>query len=346
MEDIVFFYPHGHEKHFEYSHPERPDRVEWICQALEEAGYWDAYPHLVPLTLSRSFLETIHSPDYLTELEGCCCCGESLDQDTYTTTDSWQLALNAAGGGVAIASAVWNGAARCGFALTRPPGHHASRDRGMGFCLMNNIAIAAGFLLDNQIESTNPAKRLAIVDIDLHHGNGTQDIFWRCPDVLYISTHQSSLYPGTGGLTECGEGPGEGFTANFPFPPGSGDHGFITIMAEMILPLLDRFRPEMLLISYGSDAHWRDPLGLLSLTTQGYYQLFESLVKWADKHCNGKIAVILEGGYDLQAGQASTLAMMAALLHKTWLDPIGPPPKPETEAWRSTLERARQIWNL
>jgi acetoin utilization deacetylase AcuC-like enzyme len=346
MEDIVFFYPTGHEKHYEYGHPERPERVEWICQALEAEGYWDSYQHLDPQEIPRSFLETVHSPAYLTELEWYCRNGESLDLDTYTTPASWKLALNAAGGAIAVFAAVWSASARRGFALTRPPGHHATRERGMGFCLLNNIAIGARYLLDGQVKQMPSPQRLAIIDLDLHHGNGTQDIFWRSQDVLYISTHQSPLYPGTGRLNDLGEGPGEGFTVNIPFPPGTGDQGFLTAMGEIILPLLDRFQPEMLLVSYGSDAHWRDPLGLLKLSSEGYYQLFRSLVSWADNKCSGKIAVVLEGGYDLLAGQASTLAIMAALLNKNWLDPIGVSPTPETEGWESIIERARQIWKI
>lgn len=346
MEDVVFFYPTGHEKHHEYGHPERPERVEWICQALEIQGYWSTCSQLAPLEVSRGFLESVHSSNYLSELEWYCQKGESLDSDTYTTPASWQLALNAAGGAAAVSAAVWNGQARRGFALTRPPGHHATYDRGMGFCLLNNIAIAAQYLLEARVENTPPPGRLAIIDLDLHHGNGTQDIFWCNQQVLYISTHQSPLFPGTGSMYERGEGPGEGLTMNLPFPPGTGDQGFISAMDEMILPVMDRFQPEMLLVSYGTDAHWRDPLGSLKLTTKGYYELFSRLAAWADAHCNGRLAVFLEGGYDLLAGQASSLAMMAALTNKKWLDPIGDPPTPETKAWREMLDRALQLWRF
>jgi acetoin utilization deacetylase AcuC-like enzyme len=157
---------------------------------------------------------------------------------------------------VAVASAIWEGKAKRGFALTRPPGHHAMRGQGMGFCLLNNVAIAAEALIKN-----NNVERLAIVDLDLHHGNGTQEIFWNRSDVFYVSTHQSPFYPGTGRLEDIGSGEGVGWTANFPLPPLSGDEAFLTIMDELILPLLDQKKPQIILVSYGFDSHWLDPLG-------------------------------------------------------------------------------------
>ena len=341
MYDMVYFYPAGHQAHYELGHPERPERVETIRQALEAVGWWDTYPKVEPLQPTDKLLESIHERDYLRSLEAACQRGQHLDMDTYTTPASWQLALNAAGGAISVASAVWQGTAKRGFALTRPPGHHATIDQGMGFCLLNNVALAAQYLL-----AELGADRVAIIDLDLHHGNGTQDIFYRRGDVFYVSTHQSPLYPGSGGLEERGSGDGFGTTANFPLPPGSGNEAFSEIMHGLILPLMDRFAPQMILVSYGFDPHWRDPLGHLQLSAAGYGNLIASLAGWADKHCAGRIALFLEGGYDLEAAAACSLAVNAALLGTKWEDSLGESPRFEGRSWQAVAHRARQIWEL
>lgn len=341
MHEMVYFYPAGHPAHYELGHPERPERVETIRQALEAVGWWEAYPKVEPLQPTDELLESIHERDYLRTLETACQRGQHLDMDTYTTPASRQLALNAAGGAISVASAVWQGAARRGFALTRPPGHHATIDMGMGFCLLNNVALAAQYLL-----AELGAERVAIIDLDLHHGNGTQDIFYRRKDVFYVSTHQSPLYPGSGGLEERGSGDGFGTNANFPLPPGSGDGAFGEIMNGLILPLMDRFAPQMILVSYGFDPHWRDPLGHLQLSAAGYGKLIASLAGWADEHCAGRIALFLEGGYDLEAAAACSLAVNAALLGTQWEDSLGESPRFEGRSWQAVAQRARQIWEL
>ncbi len=340
MEDMIYFYPEGHAAHFENGHPERPERVESIVSALTDAGLWDQYPKIPPVDLAKETIQAVHSSSYLNLLEMTCRRAGHLDMDTYTTQASWELARRAAGGAAAVVSAVWQGKSRHGFALTRPPGHHAMHGQGMGFCLLNNIAIAAEYLLKNF-----DLQKLAIIDLDLHHGNGTQDIFWARDDVFYLSTHQSPFYPGTGHVDDLGEGQGAGWTANFPLPPGSGDTAFTTIMDELILPLLDRKFPQMILVSYGFDPHWLDPLGQLLLTANGYGYLIKKLSYWADTHCNGKIALILEGGYDLNAAAACTLAIISNLLGKTWIDPY-PCPYQETTAWQYMFKSAQNLWNI
>lgn len=341
MNDLVFFYPDGHQRHAEAGHPERPERVEAIREALDEAGLWASFPHLGPRPLSHEVLHAIHDPAYLDDLKRASQQGQRLDMDTYITPDSWQLALNAAGGVIAVAEVVWRQEAKRGFALTRPPGHHATPNRAMGFCLLNNIALAAEHLL--QVEG---AQRLAIIDIDLHHGNGTQDIFWRRGEVFYFSTHQSPLYPGTGQINETGAGPGEGGTANLPLPPFSGNRAMQACLDEVIFPLLGRFQPQMLLVSVGFDAHWRDPLGNLLLTSDQYGSTLSALTHWADEHCEGRIALCLEGGYDLEAGANSALAATQALLGQPWEDSIGESPHAEENFWEPVIARARQIWQL
>lgn len=339
--DIVYFYPEGHPEHYEYGHPERPERVETIRKSLLEAGWWESGLHTGPVDIDEEILTGIHNPRYIEILEEACRQGMHLDMDTYTTPHSWKLALNAAGGSIAVADCVWKGKSRRGFSLSRPPGHHATSDRGMGFCLLNNVAMAAEYLLKKA-----GAHRLAIVDTDLHHGNGTQDIFWRRADVFYISTHQYPLYPGSGGLEEIGSGAGEGFTANIPLPPGSGDKAFDNIFDNIILPLLDRYMPEMILVSFGFDPHWRDPLGHLQLSALGYHNQVAKLARWADDNCGHRIALFLEGGYDLDAAAVCGQAVVAALLGLKWHDPLGPSPRPEGASWQMITSRARKIWGL
>lgn len=339
--ELVFFYPEGHEAHFEQGHPERPERVEAISCALDEIGWWETYPHLEPLVVSQDLLRSVHDSTYLKQLEASCRSGLRLDMDTYTTTASWALALNAIGGALAVAHSVWEGKARRGFAITRPPGHHATINRGMGFCLLNNVALVAEYLFQEA-----GAKRLAVIDLDLHHGNGTQDIFWERGELFYISTHQFPYYPGTGDVNDIGSGPGEGTTANFTLPPGSGDQAFHEIMGELILPLVNRFNPDMVLVSFGFDPHWRDPLGHLQLSADGYRSLVASLTGWADENCSGRIALFLEGGYDLEAGAACGQAVVAALLGREWQDTLGPSPYPEENSWQVMKRQALEIWEL
>lgn len=341
MDDLVLFYPEGHEKHFEVGHPERPERVESIRKALEESGHWDKYPRVDPLDISDEVMDPIHTPEYLEALREISERGQHFDADTYTRPESWGLAHKSAGGAIAVAREVWKGDAKRGFSLNRPPGHHATPNQAMGFCLLNNVALAAQFLINEG------ATRIAIIDLDLHHGNGTQDIFYSREDVFYLSTHQYPHYPGTGWLNETGEGPGRMQTANIPLPPFSGDHAFFVVMDEIILPLLDRIKPEMILVSYGFDPHFADPLGNLQLTGEGYGRLIESLATWADEHCQGRLSLFLEGGYDLGAAKECTLAVATALLgeRSSQLE-ASSSENGEPNTFYSILEQVKLVWEL
>ena len=341
MDDFILYYPDGHQEHQLFGHPERPERIESIREGLMEIGIWQDLHQITPIELECSLLNSIHTPEYMEILEKTCSRGSNLDPDTYTTMASWQLALNAAGGAAAVVESVWNGKFKSGFALSRPPGHHTTRDRGMGFCLINNIAVAAEYLLKH-----NNAGRLAIVDLDLHHGNGTQDIFWQRSDVAFCSIHQAPFYPGTGLINEIGGGKGRGYTMNLPIPGFSGDRAYHALLHEMVIPFLDRIEPEMILISYGFDTHWRDPLGSLQVSAQCIHQIFKDLNEWTEKNCGGKLAVVLEGGYDLEAGKVCGQAISTALQNKDWQDSLGPSPITEKDSWMETLKSARELWKF
>ena len=339
--EIIYYYPEGHAAHKARGHPERPERVETLRQALENSGYWRRGELSAGVSLSEAVLHAIHSPAYLERLKEACRRGQYLDADTYTTPASWELALHSAGGAAAVAEMVWQGAARSGFALCRPPGHHATAGQGMGFCLLNNVALACEQLIQNQ-----GACRLAVVDLDLHHGNGTQDIFWDRGDVFYISTHQAPLYPGSGAVREIGAGAGRWCTANFPLPPGSGDQAFLALTNEALVPMLSRYRPEMVLVSFGFDPHWKDPLGHLKLSAAGYGCVIAELAAWCVANCQGRLALFLEGGYDLDAAAACAPAVVAALLGEEWQDTIGPAPRSEGYSWRVMLDEVKRFWEL
>ena len=329
MEELGLFYPNGHEKHNALNHPERPERVEEIRKALTNAGLWQEDFLLDPNEVPDKVLSAVHTPGHLQRLKAA---SDYIDADTYLTEHSGPLAFSAAGGGIAVADAVWTRKVKRGFALTRPPGHHATPDDAMGFCLLNNIALAAEYLLQER-----QAERIAIVDIDLHHGNGTQDIFYQRGDVFFCSIHQYPLFPMTGLAAEIGANQGEGTTINIPYPPHAGDLARMTALEKVVLPKLEAFKPEMLLISAGFDAHWRDPLGHQLATAQGYGEVLAAFTQFADQHCQGRIAVFLEGGYDLEAGAVSALAATQALLGLKWDDPLGRGPTFEDEYWKTRL---------
>lgn len=341
MKDLALFYPENHHLHASADHPERPERVEAIRQSLEESGLWNTNWFLGPSDIPEAVLHSIHTPGHTRRVEQASQRGGSIDADTYVTNASWRLALNAAGGAIAVGEAVFTREARRGFALCRPPGHHATPDSAMGFCLLNNIALAAEYLLQ-----THSAERIAIIDIDLHHGNGTQDIFYHRPEVFFCSIHQYPLYPMTGGVAETGANDGVWTNLNIPYPPYAGDAARQAAWDLAIKPMLENFAPDILLVSTGFDAHWRDPLGHQLATANGYGRMVKNFIEFAEDQCQGRIAVFLEGGYDLGAGAACALATTQALLDQEWEDPIGVSPMPEDPFWESRLHQVLREWDL
>jgi len=265
----------------------------------------------------------VHSPGYISYIESFAQRGGGwLDADTVVSPASYLVACYAAGGTIAAVDAVMTGKVQSAFALVRPPGHHALRWEAMGFCLFNNIAIAA----KHAIES-HQLERILIADFDVHHGNGTQDAFFDDPHVLYFSTHQSPHYPGTGRIDEIGVGLGEGFTVNVPLPAWCGDEEYLRVFDEILAPVARRFGPQLILVSAGYDPHWADQLSMMQLTVTGFGEVVRVLKRLADELCGGRIVFTLEGGYHLEALASSVRATFDVLLGNSEIvDPLGQPP--------------------
>jgi acetoin utilization deacetylase AcuC-like enzyme len=315
------------------SHPERPDRIRAIATAVRRAGLIESpnpFPDFSidfgrlptsgikpkdlgePEPAEEKWLLAVHTPAHLERVRHVCAIGGGvLDQgDTPVGPESYDVALRAAGAVLRCCDAVAGGEVNRAFAAVRPPGHHAEPDRPMGFCLFSNVAIAARYL-----QRAHGFKNIAIVDFDVHHGNGTEAAFEDDPSVLFISLHQDprTCYPGSGYASDVGIGAGRGFTLNLPFPPGSGDDEYIDTMQSRVLPKLDHFRPDFLLISAGFDAHCEDPLAQIELSEEAFGEMTHMLVDSANKHCSGKIVSALEGGYNLRALGRSVVQHLIAL---------------------------------
>jgi acetoin utilization deacetylase AcuC-like enzyme len=261
--------------------------------------------------VDRALLEDVHDPRYIdTVAEVARRGGGYWDLDTYISPGSYEAAILAAGAATAAVDAVVTEGARSAFALVRPPGHHALRMSAMGFCLFNNIAVAAQHAVKR-----HGLQRVMIVDWDVHHGNGTQDYFYDRSDVLFFSSHRYPFYPGTGALHETGRGKGAGYTVNVPLPAGVGDEGYSMVFREIVAPLAKRYRPELLLVSAGYDAHLADPLGGMAVSVAGFSEMARTVRLLADEigECGGRVAAILEGGYNIEALAASVVATIAAL---------------------------------
>jgi acetoin utilization deacetylase AcuC-like enzyme len=287
-------------------HPERPERAQ-VMQDV--AARWRAGGGEVvaPRAATGEQLARVHDAKYLRRIADTSGRAVALDPDTYTSPESHEIALLAAGAAVDAVERAMNASSHAVLALVRPPGHHAERDRAMGFCLYNNVAVAAAHA------RTLGAARVAIVDYDVHHGNGTQHIFERDPNVLYVSTHQFPYYPGTGAAEEIGEGDGAGSTVNVPLEAGATDEDYQLVFAQVVLPVLRQFKPDIVLVSAGFDAHERDPLGGMRLTTEAFASMTADLRALADECCGGRLALVTEGGYDLQALGASLDAVVQVL---------------------------------
>lgn len=295
--------------HVSPGHPERPDRRHAAAAGVRDAAGGRLVEPGVE-SVDRRTLAATHDPAYLTLLEEVEARGGGwLDADTYLSPGSLHAARLAAGATLQAALAAATGAADVAFAVVRPPGHHASRGGGSGFCLVNNVAVAVAGL-----RSRGVAERIAIIDWDVHHGDGTQAIFDADAALCYASTHQSPLYPGTGAVAEVGTGNAEGTMHNRPLPPGSGDEAFVSAWRDELLPAIEAFAPEMILVSAGYDAHVDDPLASLEVTEHGYEGVAQLIGSLSARLEIGGVALTLEGGYDLDALRASCGATVRGIL--------------------------------
>jgi acetoin utilization deacetylase AcuC-like enzyme len=301
-------------------HVENSQRLVVAISYLKETGIEEKLTYLPPRPALLEELEMIHAPDYISFVKSKSEKGGGwLDPDTIMSPKSYKAALYAAGGLMGAVEAVMKKEVDNAFALVRPPGHHAMYDQAKGFCIFNNMAIAAKFAL-----SKFNLNRVLIADFDVHHGNGTQNAFYTNPRVLYFSTHQYPFYPGTGWMDETGMGEGEGTTVNFPMSAGWGDNEYLRAFNEVLVPLARRFQPQLILVSAGFDAHWTDPLAMMRVTITGFTQMVKILKELAGELCQGRLIFTLEGGYNLQVVASSTKAVFDVLLGNSEIDdPLG-----------------------
>jgi acetoin utilization deacetylase AcuC-like enzyme len=287
-------------------HPERPERLVATRDALAATAL--RFEHIVGRSATDEEVVRLHQPSFLAALLNQRGRTGYLDPDTYISPDSVDVALLAAGSLVSMVDSMIDGPMSKGVALLRPPGHHARPARAMGFCLLNNIAIAAAHARARGLE------RVVIVDWDVHHGNGTQEMFWRDPQVLYLSTHQYPLYPGTGSTDEIGEADGTGYTVNVPLTAGGGDAVYASAFERVVLPIVEAFAPELVLVSAGFDASARDPLAQMELSSDAFGWMARELSNVANGSAKGRIALVLEGGYDLVALEAGVRKAVEGLV--------------------------------
>jgi len=329
-----------------FGHPESPERLRVIHAALDQpaAQVGLIFPDFAPATAAELALN--HTRPHIARVAATA--GQTyamLDPDTLTSPRSYEAACLAAGAAIAGVRLVMTGAVKNGFALVRPPGHHAEADHTSGFCLFNNIAIAARYALDKL-----GAGRILIVDWDLHHGNGTQHSFYDTDQVLYFSTHQYPCFPGSGGVHEIGQGAGEGYTVNVPLPGGQDDRAYARIFRELLCPVARQFHPDLMLVSAGFDIYQDDPLGTMAVTVQGFAYLTRLLMRLAAELCQERLLLVLEGGYHLTGERDGVLAVLAELAGRSLLAPAvvegldtAAPPLPALDDARNI---AKKYWSL
>ena len=312
-------------------HPEHPNRLAAINAVLDTEEMRNRFTLLQPREATGEEIQRVHTGSYFQRIESTSNCGHmQLDPDTHLSSETYRVAKLAAGGLCLLIDKLFSGEIHNGFALIRPPGHHAEQDRGMGFCIYNNVAVAARYAQEKGL-----AEKVLIIDWDLHHGNGTQHTFESDASVLYFSTHQFPFYPGTGRGEEIGIGDGTGYTVNIPLPGGQDEGDFVYIYREILHPIADQFKPDLILVSAGFDIYRQDPLGSMGVTETGFSDMTRILMKVADAHCQGRILFTLEGGYHIQ-GQAQGVKNVLNTLH-------GEPHEPVFDKGRSkTVEKILQ----
>jgi acetoin utilization deacetylase AcuC-like enzyme len=325
------------------NHVENSRRLVEATSYLKETGIMEKLTCLPPRPASLQELEMIHTPEYTAYVRSKAERGGGwLDPDTVMSPKSYEAALYAVGGLLVAVEEVMKGKLDNAFALVRPPGHHAISDRAMGFCIFNNVAIAAKFAL-----SKFNLDRVLIADFDVHHGNGTQDAFYTDPKVLYFSTHQYPFYPGSGWMDETGSAEGDGATVNFPMVAGWGDGEYLRAFNEVLVPVARGFQPQLILVSAGFDAHWADQLAMMRVSIKGYAQMVMVLKKLAAELCQGRLVFTLEGGYNLQVVASSTKAVFDVLLDNSEIDdPLGEVEVRKPEGFDEHIEAIKRIHHI
>ncbi len=319
-------------------HPECPARLQVLCDLFDGPAY-AGFPRIAAREATQEELRRVHGHDHVAQVAASAGRRETwFDGDTPASAGSFEAALLAAGGALAMADAICAREVDNGFAAVRPPGHHAEEDRPMGFCLFNNAAVVARHLV-----ATRGLSRVLVVDWDVHHGNGTQRTFYDSKEVLFVSTHQYPFYPGTGAPAECGRGEGAGYNLNVPMPAGAGNAEYLAAFRELVLPVARRFEPEFVLVSAGFDAHRADPLASINLDEQAFACMTAALQEVADESSNGRLMLLLEGGYDLQALAASVAACVQGLSHPGRFEA----PDGELTSWgRLSRDAMHRHWRL
>lgn len=316
-------------------HPDQPERLSRAMDILQQLNWLkrEGLVQLAPRAASIEELALIHDPAYIQRVQHAATRVQRLEAesgrksrffatDTYISAQSYQAALYAAGASLTAIDAIFQGQIENAYCLVRPPGHHALMDSAMGFCLFNNVAIAARYALEK-----HGLERVMIIDYDVHHGNGTQDAFYEDPRVLYFSTHQAPFYPGTGLSGETGAGPGLGTTINIPLPETTDFGVYDAVFRQVMAPAADRFDPQLILVSAGFDAHWTDPLGNMYLSTAGFARLNSVIIELARTLCNGRLVMIQEGGYNIEAmGSCVATCLNLLLGDDAAVDSLGPAP--------------------
>lgn len=322
----VFHHDTQYDAHTLPNHVEFAGRLQAVMHQLEQSGLLNHVTRINSRLATKDELLMVHTQAHLDLLQRISDFGEPavIDNDTYMMPESYTVARHAVGAAYNIVDAVLTEQADNGLVAVRPPGHHATASQPMGFCLLSNIALAARYA-----QQRHDLQKVAIVDFDVHHGNGTNDIFIKDGSVLFISTHQSPLYPGSGQINEIGRGNGIGTTINIPVQAGTGDQHFEALYNEIVLPALHRFKPELILVSAGFDAHWNDPLANLRLSLQGYATLCKLLRQTADDICDGRLIALMEGGYALDALSYGMANLLRVLLRRDdeIVDPLGTQPQ-------------------
>ncbi len=311
-------------KHDTGQHIENAKRLKAIISHLEQTGLKQQLIPIKPTAASIEELSLVHQKQHISHIQEVAQGGGGwLNADTVMSANSYEAALYAAGGVIKATEAVMNGETDSAFALVRPPGHHATAERAMGFCLFNNVAIAAKYALTKY-----KLERIAIIDFDVHHGNGTQATFYDNPHVLYISTHQYPFYPGTGSIDETGIGEGRATTVNIPLPAGGGDTEYLSVFDQIIIPAAKRFKPQLILVSAGYDLHWAEEIAMMQVSTTGFAQIVKIIKGLADELCSGRLVFSLEGGYHPAVLASSVKATFDMLLGNTNIeDPLGQSPR-------------------